>query len=65
MYRYLASEGEKKGCGLYLLWERHGSIIVCMLCTQVASLQRSTLHISNWKNIFFKKEEKNVTIESG
>lgn len=30
------------------------SIIVCMLCTRVASLQRSTLHISNWKNIFFK-----------
>lgn len=52
MYKYLASEG-KKGCGFYLLWERHGSIIVCRLCAQVASLQRSTLNISNWKTISF------------
>lgn len=56
MYRHLASEKKKCGCGFYLLWKRHGSIIVCMLCTQVASLQRSTLHISNWK-IFFKGKE--------
>lgn len=32
MYKCLASEG--KGCGLYLLWERHGSIIACVVCTR-------------------------------
>lgn len=62
MYRYLASEEREKrekNKKKKMMWiisfmgERHGSIIVCMLCTQVASLQRSTLHISNWKKHVF------------
>lgn len=56
MYRYLASE-EKKDVDFIFLRERHGSIIVCTLCALIASLQRSTLHLSDWKPIFLKEEK--------
>lgn len=39
--------------------------MVCMLCTRLASLQRSTLLISNWKTFFFLIRGKNVTEGSG
>lgn len=63
MYRYLASE-EKKDVDFIFLWERHGSIIVCALCTLIASLQEEHFASFRLENHFFKRV-KDCLAESG
>lgn len=63
MYRYLASE-EKKDVDFIFLWERHGSIIVCALCTLIASLQEEHFASFRLENHFFKRV-KDCFTESG